>query len=56
VGLRGLLQAHPEEVLEFEASTAAVLCDMDSPGDYRRELTRFAEASGADPGPASARK
>jgi molybdenum cofactor cytidylyltransferase len=56
VGLRGLLQAHPEEVLEFEAATAAVLCDMDSPGDYRRELTRFEQAGGAGPGLASAGK
>jgi molybdenum cofactor cytidylyltransferase len=40
-GLRGLLQAHPEDVLELEAATDAVLLDMDYPEDYRRELARF---------------
>jgi molybdenum cofactor cytidylyltransferase len=40
VGLRGLLQAHPEDVLEVTASSAAAVSDMDRPGDYLRELSR----------------
>ena len=40
VGLRGVLMAHPEDVLEFDVPSSAVLSDMDSPDDYRRELTR----------------
>jgi molybdenum cofactor cytidylyltransferase len=38
VGLRGLLHDHPGEVLELKVLTASVLCDMDYPEDYRREL------------------
>jgi molybdenum cofactor cytidylyltransferase len=38
VGLRGLLHNHPEEVFELTVSTASVICDMDYPEDYRREL------------------
>ncbi len=38
VGLRGLLRAHPDDVLDLEVSTPAVLSDMDYPEDYRREL------------------
>jgi molybdenum cofactor cytidylyltransferase len=41
-GLRGLLAAHPEDVLECPAQTSAVLSDMDDPEDYRRELARRA--------------
>ena len=41
VGLRGLRQAHPEDVLELPAADPAVLTDMDLPEDYRRELKRF---------------
>lgn len=40
VGLRGLLKAHPGDVVEFPVSDAAVLCDMDYPEDYRREVAR----------------
>jgi molybdenum cofactor cytidylyltransferase len=39
VGLRGLLWDHPEDVLEVQASSSAVLEDMDTPEDYRRELS-----------------
>ena len=38
VGLRGLLHAHTDDVLELTVSTSAVLSDMDYPEDYRREL------------------
>jgi CTP:molybdopterin cytidylyltransferase MocA len=40
VGLRGVLSAHPEEVLEIDAGSPAVLDDMDTPEDYAREKTR----------------
>lgn len=38
IGLRGLLHNHPEQVFELTVSTASVLCDMDYPEDYQREL------------------
>jgi molybdenum cofactor cytidylyltransferase len=38
VGLRGLLHSHPEDIYELTVSNASVLCDMDYPEDYRREL------------------
>jgi len=40
VGLRGLRQAHPDDVLEIDWPSPAVLADMDLPEDYRRELAR----------------
>ncbi len=36
LGLRGLLQAHPDDVCPFSVSTSQVLLDMDYPEDYRR--------------------
>jgi len=42
VGLRGLLAAHPEDVLELEVADPAVLSDMDEPDDYRRERSQMA--------------
>ncbi|HUT23302.1 MAG TPA: nucleotidyltransferase family protein [Sumerlaeia bacterium] len=41
VGLRGLLHAHPEDILQFHVPTTAVLSDMDYPEDYRRETDLF---------------
>ncbi len=41
VGLRGLLAAHADDVLELPVSTSAVLSDMDYPEDYQRELERL---------------
>jgi molybdenum cofactor cytidylyltransferase len=38
VGLRGLLHGHSGDIFELAVSTASVLCDMDCPEDYRREL------------------
>ncbi|MBI5388519.1 MAG: nucleotidyltransferase family protein [Verrucomicrobia bacterium] len=38
VGLRGLLQAHPDAVLEVSVPDAAVLDDLDTPEDYQRAL------------------
>jgi molybdenum cofactor cytidylyltransferase len=40
-GLRGLLAAHPAEVIDLPAPGPAVLSDMDCPEDYRRELARL---------------
>ncbi len=38
VGLRGLMRTHPDDILDMDVSTPAVLSDMDYPEDYRREL------------------
>jgi len=38
VGLRGLLQAHPEDVIEVEVAEPGVLEDIDAPEDYRRTV------------------
>jgi molybdenum cofactor cytidylyltransferase len=38
VGLRGLLRAHPDDVLELPAASDAILWDMDRPEDYQRQL------------------
>ena len=38
VGLRGLLHGHSDDIFELAVPTASVLCDMDCPEDYRREL------------------
>ena len=40
-GLRGLLNAHSDEVLRVHVSTPAVLDDMDYPQDYQRELAKL---------------
>lgn len=37
-GLRGLLQAHPDDIFELTVSTPAILSDIDFPDDYRRAL------------------
>jgi molybdenum cofactor cytidylyltransferase len=36
-GLRGLLAAHPEEIIELAVCPANVLEDMDTPADYQRQ-------------------
>ncbi len=38
VGLRGVVYRHPEDILEVEVETPAVLKDIDDESDYRREL------------------
>lgn len=43
VGLRGLIEAHPEAVLEVEVATPAVLEDINVPEDYRRTVARFSD-------------
>lgn len=37
-GLRGLLLAHPEEVIELPVASSAVLEDLDTPEDYARRI------------------
>ncbi|MGO9110877.1 MAG: NTP transferase domain-containing protein [Thermoguttaceae bacterium] len=44
LGLRGLLAAHADDVFELAVSDFAVLCDMDYPADYQRELARLNQA------------
>ncbi len=46
VGLRGLLQAHPDDIFELNVSTPAVLSDIDCPDDYRRELASLEDDTG----------
>jgi molybdenum cofactor cytidylyltransferase len=50
VGLRGLLTARADDVFELAAASSAVLCDMDHPEDYERELAREREKHGAGSG------
>jgi molybdenum cofactor cytidylyltransferase len=38
VGLRGLLEAHPQDIHEVIVTDPAVLADIDHPDDYQREL------------------
>jgi molybdenum cofactor cytidylyltransferase len=40
VGLRGLMQAHPDDLCEYPVSSDRILSDMDYPGDYLREINR----------------
>ena len=49
VGLRGLLHAHPDDLWELSVSTSAVLCDIDYPGDYAREVARLESDRGHGP-------
>ncbi len=37
-GLRGLLSAHPDDILEVDVPDAGVLIDIDTPEDYRKAL------------------
>jgi molybdenum cofactor cytidylyltransferase len=41
VGLRGLVEAHPQDVHEVAVADESILSDMDVPEDYQRELKRF---------------
>jgi molybdenum cofactor cytidylyltransferase len=40
-GLRGLLQAHAEQVMEIAVASPGILEDIDSPDDYRRVVARL---------------
>ena len=41
MGLRGLLRAHPDDILELAVPDAAALSDMDYPEDYHEALARL---------------
>ena len=41
IGLRGLLDGHPDDVHEMAVTDSGVLEDMDHPADYRRERLKF---------------
>jgi molybdenum cofactor cytidylyltransferase len=43
VGLRGLIEAHPEDVVGVEVTERGILEDIDAPEDYRRMLARFSQ-------------
>lgn len=43
VGLRGLIAAHPDEVIEVEVDDPAAFEDVDTPEDYARMTTRLRE-------------
>jgi molybdenum cofactor cytidylyltransferase len=40
-GLRGLLQAHPQDILELAVKTPSVLGDIDHPEDYEQKRAQF---------------
>jgi molybdenum cofactor cytidylyltransferase len=46
-GLRGLLEAHPQDVFELEVAEASILEDIDLPEDYERATGR--PLRGSDP-------
>jgi molybdenum cofactor cytidylyltransferase len=46
VGLRGLLQAHPEDIFELPVPTPEILEDLDTPEDYLRAGRRAEEPRG----------
>ena len=39
-GLRGLLAAHPDDLLAVDLPDLAILADIDTPEDYRKALSR----------------
>lgn len=43
-GLRGLLRAHPDDILEVRVSNPEILRDIDSPGDYRKTRGTLAKS------------
>jgi len=45
VGLRGFVQSHADEVLEWPTSNSAVLEDLDTPADYQAALRRGGPAA-----------
>jgi len=49
VGLRGLLDAHPEDVLGVEVASPDVLEDIDVPADYLRTVDRWTQPSRSGP-------
>ena len=45
-GLRGLLHAHPESVVEIAVDSSTILDDMDYPEDYQRAIDALERADG----------
>ena len=45
-GLRGLLDAHPRDILELDVAASGILEDIDFPDDYRLAIKRLSEHSG----------
>lgn len=43
VGLNAVTRGHPEDTYELPVAEAAILTDMDTPADYRRELAQWPE-------------
>ncbi len=43
VGLNAVTRGHPEDTYELPVAEEAILTDMDTPADYRRELERWPE-------------
>ena len=43
VGLNAVTRGHPEDTYELPVAEAAILTDMDTPADYRRELEQWPE-------------
>ena len=41
VGLRGILQVHPEDILEVPVTSPGVLSDIDYPQDYQCEIEEY---------------
>ena len=41
IGLRGLLRAHADRVVELRTTSRSVLEDLDTPDDYQRQVDRF---------------
>jgi molybdenum cofactor cytidylyltransferase len=41
IGLRELLQRHPDEILHVPVASDTVVRDMDTPDEYQRELERL---------------
>jgi molybdenum cofactor cytidylyltransferase len=56
IGLRGLAETHADDVFELNVSSPAVLCDMDCPEDYKRELSRLQEDDAVRPPGAHGRR
>ena len=49
VGLNAVTRGHPEDTYELPVDEDAILIDMDTPADYRRELEQWPENYGRHP-------
>jgi molybdenum cofactor cytidylyltransferase len=47
IGLRELLQRHPDEILHVPVDSDTVVRDMDTPEEYQRELDRLGKGEGS---------